>query len=1036
MKHEIVRMQKETTLKILILEDNVSAAASMEDALEHAGIAFTARRVENHESFVEDIRDFQPDVILASVHLADYDGHQALAHVRKHCPQTPVVIVTRSLGDEAAIELLKAGAKDYVLKDNIKRLPFAVERALAEEAGIRARKAAEQALREREALFHSITSTAQDAIILIDDRGQLAYWNSAAAKMFGYSMQEMTGQDFHETVAPERFRAAYRQGFARFASTGEGSVIGKTLELAALRKDGKEFPIELSVAKVQLGQRWHAVGILRDITERKRIEAQLRQERDNAQRYLDIAGVVLVALDREGRITLINRKGCETLGYREEELLGKPWFDHLPETVRQEVHRTFLRLIAGEEDAIEYHENSVLHRDGSESIMAWHNRVLTDGDGQIVGTLSSGEDITLRKQAENALRDSEARLRAIFDSAEDGILVADTDTGRFLHCNTAICEMLGYSPKELLALAVQDIHPHDDLPYVQSQFESQAAGEISLARDIPVLRKDGSVFYADVNSSPLTLGQHRCLLGMFRDITERRESEAALQASRDLLELVIETVPIRVFWKDQGLRYLGSNSLFAQDLGLASPKELVGKTDTDLGRKDQTEAGGADEAEVMASGVPKMGYETAHTAPGRQTTWLRMSKVPLRANTDAAIGILGIYEDITEQKLAQISLQRANRALNALSACNSTLVHASSESQLLQDMCRVITDKGSYLLAWIGQVEHDEGRRVVPIARAGIDDSYVDSLNITWADNARGQGPTGRAVRTGVPQIAHNIPTDPSFQPWSEAATKRGFASSMALPLKQKDEVFATLNIYAAEPEAFDEAEVRLLKEMAEDLAFGILNLRTRVEHEQLQKASLQAIERTKQALTETILAIALTVEKRDPYTAGHQQRVAKLCEAIADEMALPEQAIEGLRLGALIHDIGKIYVPSEILNRPGKLSQVEFELIKTHSQVGFDIVKDVSFPWPVGEMILQHHEHLDGSGYPQGLKGEAIILEARILAVADAVEAIGSHRPYRPALGVDAALAEIEQQRGVKYDADVVDACLRVFREKGFRFE
>ncbi len=196
-----------------------------------------------------------------------------------------------------------------------------------------------------------------------------------------------------------------------------------------------------------------------------------------------------------------------------------------------------------------------------------------------------------------------------------------------------------------------------------------------------------------------------------------------------------------------------------------------------------------------------------------------------------------------------------------------------------------------------------------------------------------------------------------------------------------------------------------------------------------------RSAERLKETLTDTIRAIALTVEKRDPYTAGHQNRVADLCVAIGGELGLSEDRTEGLRLAALIHDIGKIYVPAEILNRPGKLTPAEFEIIKSHPEVGYDIVKDVKFPWPVGEMILRHHERIDGTGYPAGLKGEEIILEARILAVADVVEAITAHRPYRPARGLEAALGEIEAGRGGRYDPAVADACLRLIREKRFEF-
>lgn len=182
--------------------------------------------------------------------------------------------------------------------------------------------------------------------------------------------------------------------------------------------------------------------------------------------------------------------------------------------------------------------------------------------------------------------------------------------------------------------------------------------------------------------------------------------------------------------------------------------------------------------------------------------------------------------------------------------------------------------------------------------------------------------------------------------------------------------------------------------------------------------------------LEQTIQAISLTIEKRDPYTAGHQTRVSQLSVAIAKEMKLDEQLIEGLRLGAMVHDIGKIYIPAEILNRPGKLSDIEFMLIKTHSQVGHDIMENVQFPWPVAEMILQHHERMDGSGYPQGLKGEAILLEARIIAVADVLESMACHRPYRAALGITKGLTEIRSGENTLYDTNVVNACLRLFEK------
>jgi putative two-component system response regulator len=238
---------------------------------------------------------------------------------------------------------------------------------------------------------------------------------------------------------------------------------------------------------------------------------------------------------------------------------------------------------------------------------------------------------------------------------------------------------------------------------------------------------------------------------------------------------------------------------------------------------------------------------------------------------------------------------------------------------------------------------------------------------------------------------------------------------------------------YIAKPFQIEEVLARVqahlrLHRMQQNLE-GIVAERT----EDLRK-SYDEIRRSQQQyraiLEQTVQAIALIIEKRDPYTAGHQQRVAELATVIASRLGLPRERVEGLRFGAMLHDVGKIHLPAEILNRAGRLSPTELSMIKTHSEVGSEILHDVAFPWPVAQLILQHHERLDGSGYPFGLKGDQILEEARILAVADVVEAMASHRPYRPALGLVAALDEVKKGRGTRYDEAAVDALVSLAEE------
>ena len=196
-------------------------------------------------------------------------------------------------------------------------------------------------------------------------------------------------------------------------------------------------------------------------------------------------------------------------------------------------------------------------------------------------------------------------------------------------------------------------------------------------------------------------------------------------------------------------------------------------------------------------------------------------------------------------------------------------------------------------------------------------------------------------------------------------------------------------------------------------------------EHKQAQRAMQQTIE-----------ALAGTVELRDPYTAGHQRRVSRLACAIARELRMPETQIDGLRLASAVHDIGKVLVPAEILSKPGKLTDIEYQMVQQHAEAGYNLLKGVEFPWPVAQTVLQHHERLNGSGYPRGLGGEAILAEAKVLAVADVVDSMTARRPYREKLGIDAALHEIEAGKGKLYDPAAVDACILLFRQKAFSFE
>lgn len=394
-----------------------------------------------------------------------------------------------------------------------------------------------------------------------------------------------------------------------------------------------------------------------------------------------------------------------------------------------------------------------------------------------------------------------------------------------------------------------------------------------------------------------------------------------------------------------------------------------------------------------------------------------------------------ILEDITYSKQAEVRIQHANRAFAALSEVNSILVHAANENELLQAVCQAIVEQSGYQLAWVNYVQHVEKMPFKVMASAGDGKGYLDSLQLTWSETECDMLPCGQAARSGKIQIYQDIANDLLYLPWRERALKHGYASVIALPLIN-DEVFGVLVVHANEVNAFTLNEIGLLEEMAGDLAFGVRSLRTRHERDQALLKNLEQVAQLRDSLEDTVRAIATIVEMRDPYTAGHQSKVADLAVAIAKQMGLSDEQVHAIYLAGLVHDLGKIQIPAEILSKPGKLTDIEFSLIKVHPQAGYDILKSIDFPWPIADMVLQHHERLDGSGYPQGLKGEYILLEARILAVSDVVEAISAHRPYRAGLGIEFALDTITKGRDRFYDPQVVDACLTLFSEQHYSLQ
>lgn len=374
-------------------------------------------------------------------------------------------------------------------------------------------------------------------------------------------------------------------------------------------------------------------------------------------------------------------------------------------------------------------------------------------------------------------------------------------------------------------------------------------------------------------------------------------------------------------------------------------------------------------------------------------------------------------------------MNRLSRQLKMSKSASATLVQAQDEPALLQAMCDVVTDCGGYGAAWVSFCKAGAGGASHPVVWSGIDAATFQRCSSTSASLSSGDSRVGSITPAGQPYILPLAAHHPNLEPWRQEALNLGYGMAASFPLTCRGFLLGTLTILAADTVKFDAVEIDLLGQIADGLSYGLAALRDR-------RAAAESAVHLRHGIDATVAAIVAMLDEHEPFTVDHQRRTAEIAVAIARETGVAEADLHGIRLASLIHDVGKIAIPAEILNRPGKLTAAQFELVKLHVRAGFDIVKGIAFPWPVAQTILQHHERVDGAGYPNGLHHDEILPDARIVVVADAVDAITSSRPYRPPHSVDTAITELENGRDRHFDADVADACVRVLRNGAFDFE
>ncbi|MDD5117947.1 MAG: PAS domain S-box protein [Sulfuricurvum sp.] len=827
--------------------------------------------------------------------------------------------------------------------------------------------------------------------------------------------QEIIGRPYYE-LFPKNDGPMHHCLEALECSDDEGSE-------EEIQVDERFFFSRGVIIKDDNGNYLYSLHILKDVTEQRKIEQALRESEGKFRALVESTSDWIWEINAKGLYTYISPRVEELLGYTPEEVLGKSPFDFMTPEEVERIGDEFQKIIA-DCAPLNTLQNVNRCKDGTLKILETSGLPFFNEQGDFLGYRGIDRDVTARIHAEEHLRESEIRYRTLFEAMLNGFAYCQMiyDEGRpadfiYLEVNKAFEQQTGL--KNVIGKRLSEVVPgiRQSDPELFERYVRVASGGKSEQFETYV--KSLNMWFFISLYCPMT----GYFVAVFDVITERKLAEETLKNEVTRRRIMMESSHDGIAVIDKDFKIVEANACFENMIGY-TPEEIldlhiwdfealmneheirnkfldIGSVNTTIETRHRRKNGTLYDAEVSISGVIINGEPMTFT----------------------------ITRDITERKKEQNALMHANRALKTLSAGNMALVRANDEQELLQQVTDIIKIQAGYNLAVVVYANNDATKSITMMASSGMEDDDYEWLNrVTWDDTSNGQFPVSHAIRSGMTQVYRNNQCIIGCETWRESIQIKDYTSNIALPLFDGKKVFGALCIYSSKENSFEDNEIRLLEELSGDLAFGVITLRTRIAHDQQAKALRQSLE-------QSIQIIAATVEARDPYTAGHQRRVSELASAIAQEIGLSEEEVQGIHFAALIHDLGKIHIPAEILVKPGRLSEIEFMLIKTHPQEGYNILKDVKFPWPIADTILQHHEKIDGSGYPQGLKGEDILIGAKIICVADVVEAMSSHRPYRASLGIEPSLDEIRRGRGTWYDSTVVDACLTLFEKKGFMF-
>lgn len=504
----------------------------------------------------------------------------------------------------------------------------------------------------------------------------------------------------------------------------------------------------------------------------------------------------------------------------------------------------------------------------------------------------------------------------------------------------------------------------------------------------------------------------------------RDEEQRITQMLKDW-QATFDAITTPVFVYDRSYRLIRANRAYLDRAG-ATTKDIIGKPYFEVFPKSGSPI--IDPPQNSGRGIS--GSEV-RLATGEIFT---SRNYPIYSENNEYRYTLHTLEEVTVVKQAEKSIRRIRLSLQVVANCIRGMLRESDEAQMLQTICKVAVNSGLYRTAWIGRAEQDDKKTLHMLASHGHAQELSQLPDSAWDDTEESRTPMSVAINTGKTSIVQDLTHDPKFSTFRRFALKNHLASAVSLPLYQGETIWGGITFYSDEPSAFSEEEIDALEILSASVSFGITALHSGSTNKTGLLPITQGGGKSTASLEKIIVALETVIEARSPYGTSNQRIVGEIGMAIAMEMGLTHEQAYGIRLAGIVHDIGEINVPEEILGKTGELTPDEYAQIQSHAQAGYDILSKLDLPWPLAQTVLQHHERMNGSGYPNGLSGEQIQLEARIIAVADTIVAIAYQSQNHPHLGIPAALVEVEKGKGTLFDPAVVDAAIRLFREKNYQ--